>query len=227
MTGNVVTVIVVEDQWMVRDGLATIANLADHIEVVATGADGNDAIALVAEHEPAVVLMDIKMPNLDGIEATRQLTQTHPTVNVLVLTTFVDHDLITQALEAGASGYLTKDISAEDLADAITAAARGLVQLSPAAAQRLSSTTASRYQGDERSDLQSAIDDLTPRERDVLRVLSTGATNAEIAAELFLSAGTVKNHVSSILRQLGLSDRTRAAIVANRYDLGRSETPGP
>ena len=226
MSDRDITVIVVEDQWMVRDGLATIANLATHIEVVATGADGEEAVALVTEHVPDVVLMDIKMPNLDGIEATRRIKASHPRVNVLVLTTFIDRDLITEALDAGASGYLTKDIGAQDLADAISAAARGLIQLTPAVAARLSSAASSAGGTDSRA-MREAIERLTPREHDVLRALATGATNAEIAQQLFLSAGTVKNHVSSILRQLGLSDRTRAAIVAHQLNLGTRSPTDP
>ncbi len=162
------------------------------------------------------------MPNLDGLEATRRIARTHPAINVLVLTTFVERDLITEALAAGASGYLTKDIAAEDLADAITAAAKGIVQLTPAVAARI--TAGHSSSGDSSSGLEpglrKAIDALTPRERDVLRLLATGASNPEIGRELHLSTGTVKNHVSAILRQLGISDRTRAAVIATKYGDG-------
>ncbi len=212
-----IRVAIVEDQWMVRDGLAALAEIAEHIQVVATGADGNEALSIAAEHQPDVMLMDIKMPNMDGLEATRRIKQSQPGIQVLVLTTFVESDLITEALSAGAAGYLTKDISAEDLADAVTAAAKGLVQLTPTVASRVASLMSPS--GGPNPDLQKAIDGLTPRERDVLRLLATGDSNPEIAAALHLSSGTVKNHVSSILRQLGLTDRTRAAIIANQYSL--------
>ena len=214
---EMITVVVVEDQWMVRDGLTALADIADNINVIGSGSDGNEALTLAATLQPHVMLMDIKMPNLDGIEATRRIKAAQPGIEILVLTTFIDRDLIQRALSAGASGYLTKDISAEDLAEAISAAARGLVQLTPDVAARL--TSGSTPGPSTSQDMQSAIDQLTPRERDVLQLLATGASNPAIAKELHLSTGTVKNHVSSILRQLGLTDRTSAAVVASQYRL--------
>lgn len=217
-----IRVVIIEDQWMIRDGLTALAQIADNIEVVGTGCDGNEAITLAAEHHPDVMLMDIKMPNLDGIEATQQITNSHPGINVLVLTTFEEDHLIQQALGAGAVGYLTKDIAAEDLADAITTAAKGIVQLTPNVAARLIPRLATR---DDSADAQAAtIAQLTPRERDVLRLLATGATNPEIAAQLYISTGTVKNHVSSILRQLGITDRTKAAVIASQHNMDTGQT---
>lgn len=216
-----IRVVIVEDQWMIRDGLAALADVADNIEVVATGADGREALALVAEHHPDVVLMDIKMPHIDGLEATRRLRRTHPGTRVLILTTFVESDLITEALTAGAAGYLTKDISADELADAVTAAANGLVQLAPDVATRIATMMGPSDAATVDPEVQRAIDGLTPRERDVLRLLATGASNPDIAAALHLSAGTVKNHVSSILRRLGANDRTSAAILATHHRLDR------
>lgn len=212
-----IRVVIVEDQWMIRDGLAALAQISDQIDVVATGADGNEAVALVAEHHPDVVLMDIKMPNLDGIAATKRIKQTHPHTAVLVLTTFEDDDLIHGAFAAGAAGYLTKDIAAEDLADAIITASKGIVQLTPSVASRLlpkSTNNQIKPDAEER-----AISELTPRERDVLRILATGATNPEIGDALNLSTGTVKNHVSAILRRLDITDRTTAAVIATRHEL--------
>lgn len=209
-----ITVLIVEDQWMIRDGLATLAGISDNIEVVATGASGNEAIALAEEHRPDVILMDIKMPGKGGIDATREIKQRHPSINVLMLTTFEQDDLIRSSLEAGAIGYLTKDIAAEDLAQAIMSAASGIVQLTQSvAASLLPSATAAPV--DEA--MQRLVDELTSRERDVLRLLATGATNVQIGRELHLSAGTVKNHVSSILRQLMVSHRTQAAVIATTY----------
>ncbi len=211
---------------MIRDGLTALAQIGDDIEVVATGADGNEAITLAIEHSPDVILMDIKMPNLDGLEATRRIKQNQPNIHILVLTTFEEDHLIQQALAAGAVGYLTKDIAAEDLANAITTAAKGIIQLTPNVASRLlSSSTATNTATGATADavnpgMQSTIDQLTPRERDVLRLLATGASNPDIAKQLHLSTGTVKNHVSAILRQLGISDRTQAAVIATQHNLG-------
>jgi len=213
-----IRLVIVDDQWMIRDGLSALADVAAHLDVVATGADGGEAIALADAHLPDVILMDIKMPGIDGIEATRRIRARHPGVQVLVLTTFVDSELISEALAAGAAGYLTKDIGADDLADAVTAASKGIVQLAPEVAGRLTTMLGTSDVAVDRA-TQQAIDGLTPRERDVLRLLATGATNPEIGRALHLSAGTVKNHVSSILRQLGTTDRTRAAVLASQHRL--------
>lgn len=210
-----IRVVIIEDQWMIRDGLTVLADIADNIEVVGTGVDGNEAITLAAELRPDVMLMDIKMPNLDGIAATQQITDAHPNVNVLVLTTFEEDDLIQRALQAGAVGYLTKDIAAQDLADAITTAAKGIVQLTANVAARLVPQT--KRQTKRQPETSDAIEQLTARERDVLRLLATGASNPQIGRELHISSGTAKNHVSSILRQLGISDRTQAAVIASKH----------
>lgn len=208
---------VAEDQWMIRDGLAALAEIDDNIDVVATASDGLEAVELAEQHRPDVILMDIKMPRLDGLEATRQIKAKYPNVHVLVLTTFVESELIVEALAAGAVGYLTKDIAADDLAQAVGIAARGIVQLSQPVASRLASATT----GAQRDDgIAKVIQSLTERERDVLRLVVTGRSNPEIAEELHLSPGTVKNHVSAILAKLGVSDRTSAAILATKYDLG-------
>ena len=211
-----IRVLVVEDQWMIRDGLATLAGISDDIEVVATGADGHDAIKLAEEYRPNVILMDIKMPGMNGIDATREITRLYPDINVLVLTTFEQDDLIRSALDAGAIGYLTKDITAEDLSQAIRSAETGIVQLTKRVAESL--LPLDRVIPDDNS-VQWLVDQLTSRERDVLRLLATGATNPQIGRELQLSTGTVKNHVSSILRQLNTSDRTQAAVLASTCDV--------
>lgn len=227
-----ISVLVIDDQWMIREGLASLAALADDIEVVTTGGDGAEAVELAEQHRPDVVLMDIRMPGLDGIEATRQIKAIDDRITVLMLTTFEDRDLIQRSFAAGASGYLTKDIAAVDLASSIRSAAAGVVQMSPEATRILIDQTSGDSEGsDDLPDdavrasaedlppLPAGFEGLSPRERDVLRLVATGMNNREIGQQLHLSAGTVKNHVSAILRRLGTTDRTEAAVLATKHHL--------
>ncbi|MEM9651190.1 MAG: response regulator transcription factor [Actinomycetota bacterium] len=238
--GTAISVLVVDDQWMIREGLASLAAMAPDIDVVATGGDGNEAVALAEEHRPDVVLMDIRMPGLDGIEATRRIRSIDTGITVLMLTTFEERDLIQRSLAAGAAGYLTKDIAATDLASAIRSAAAGVVQMTPEATRLLvdqqPATTEEpegasplRGTGDRTPadgvgsaplpPLPVGFEGLSPREQDVLRLVATGLNNREIGQRLHLSAGTVKNHVSAIIRRLGTADRTEAAVLATRHGL--------
>jgi DNA-binding NarL/FixJ family response regulator len=200
MTVPSVRVLVVDDQQLVRDGIASLLGIQPGIEVVGTAADGHEALQRAADLDPDVVLMDVRMPGLDGVEATRALRRTRPSCRVVMLTTFDDDQYVTLALRAGADGYLLKDLGAAELADAVRLAHRGVAQLDAAVARRLAAA------------LPGA--ELTPRELDILRLVATGATNREIAARVYLSEGTVKNHVSRILTRLGLRDRTQAAVYA-------------
>lgn len=202
---------------MIRDGLAALAEIAPNIDVVATASDGLEAVLLAEEHSPDVILMDIKMPKLDGLEATRKIRAGNSDIQVLVLTTFVESKLIVEALDAGAVGYLTKDIAATDLAEAISTAARGIVQLTAAVAAQLANPA--NLAPSATTHHSAAIASLTSRERDVLQLVATGMRNPDIARELHLSAGTVKNHVSAILMKLGVPDRTSAAIIAAQHGL--------
>ena len=216
---------------MIREGLASLAALADDIEVIGTGADGAEAIALAQEHRPDVVLMDIRMPGLDGIEATRRIRAFDDRITVLMLTTFEERDLIQRSFAAGASGYLTKDIAASDLASSIRSAAAGVVQITPEATRLLvdraahaepaaaDPASAAPEPAAELPPLPNGFEGLSPREIDVLRLVATGKNNRQIGQELHLSAGTVKNHVSAILRRLGTSDRTEAAVLATKHGL--------
>lgn len=220
MSPDVVRIVIVDDQWMIRQGLASLAGMADDIEVVATGADGVEAVALAGEHRPDVVLMDIRMPNTDGIEAAAQIRSKHPATQVLMLTTFDDVDLIERSLDAGAVGYLTKDIAAADLASAIRSAASGVVQLSHSVTRILRGDGAGSLDAPPSDPARQAqLTAMPPRERDVLKLVVEGKSNKQIAGELHLSTGTVKNHVSSILRRLGTTDRTHAAVLAIREGL--------
>lgn len=214
-----VRIIIVDDQWMIREGLASLAETADGIEVVATGRDGIEAIRLTLEHRPDVVMMDIRMPNTDGIEAAAEIRRQSPSTQVLMLTTFDDVDLIERSLDAGAVGYLTKDIAAADLASAIRSAASGVVQLSQSVTRILRSDTSKPSAATTSADLSAEASAMPPRERDVLQLLVEGKSNKQIASELNLSTGTVKNHVSSILRRLGTADRTNAAVLAVRHGI--------
>lgn len=218
MSDEIVRIIIVDDQWMIREGLASLAALAEDIEVVATGGDGREALALAMEHRPDVVLMDIRMPNVDGIEAATQIRSDLPATQVLMLTTFDDVDLIERSLDAGAVGYLTKDIAAADLASAIRSAASGVVQLSQSVSRILRGGTSAAPDASPTS-LPVDVATIPQRERDVLQLVVEGMSNKEIAGVLHLSAGTVKNHVSSILRRLGTTDRTHAAVLAVRHGL--------
>ncbi|WP_158843527.1 response regulator [Saccharothrix deserti] len=208
-----VRVIVVDDQQLIREGIAALLDIQPGISVVGTAGDGRAAVDLAVSEDPDVVLMDVRMPVLDGIDALGVLRHRNPRTRVVMLTTFDDEEYVVRALRAGASGYLLKDRPAVELAAAVRLAHSGVVQFDPAAAARLASAL-----GHERQVADGNLD-LTDREVDVLRLVATGSTNREIAGRLHLSEGTVKNHVSRILGRLGLRDRTQAAVYARDHGL--------
>jgi DNA-binding NarL/FixJ family response regulator len=214
VTGRV-RVLVAEDQQLVRDGIVTMVRSRDDLEVVAEVGDGVAAVDAVRRTAPDVALIDIRMPVLDGIEATRRITTEQPGTRVLVLTTFGTDDLVFAALAAGASGFLLKDVRAESLLEAVVAVAHGEGRLDPA----VTAVVLDHFRGHDptaRSD--PAIEGLTAREREVLLRLADGLSNAEIAAALHLAPGTVKAHVATVLAKLGVRDRVQAVIRA--YDAG-------
>ena len=205
--------VVADDQEMVRDGLAAILDTEPDLEVVGTAADGAEAVEVTRRARPDVVVMDVRMPVMDGIEATRVIT-TAGLARVLVLTTFDLDDYVYQAVRAGASGFLLKDAPRERLADAIRSVARGDMLVDPVVTRRLVERFAvSRARG---TDPRLGV--LTARERDVLVEIGRGHSNTEIAARLYVGEATVKTHVSALLRKLGLRDRVQAVIVA--YETG-------
>jgi len=217
-----ITVIVADDQAMVRDGIATLLGAAEDIEVVAQAADGSEAVRLAAEHRPDVVVMDVRMPVMDGLEATREITSPAggaPSEDgaegprVLVLTTFGLDEYVYEALGAGASGFLLKDAPVDDLRSAVRTVARGDALLAPSVTKRLIADIAARRR-DRVHARPEAYADLTPREADVLRLVARGLSNAEIAEELVVSEQTVKTHVGRILMKLDLRDRTQAVVFA-------------
>lgn len=212
-----IRVALADDQRLIREGLRTLLELYVDIEVVGAAGDGIEAEALVEQARPQVVLMDLRMPRRNGIEATRRITARWPSVQVLVLTTYDDDELVVSAVDAGASGYLLKDVGSDALAEAIRAASRGESPLQPSVARKLLQRLRARPlpESDGAPSLESA-EPLTGREREVLRLVARGASNREIADTLSLTEGTVKNYVSAILGKTGARDRTQAALFALR-----------
>lgn len=208
-----VRVLVVDDQQLIRDGIAALLSIRPGITVVGTAVNGREAVEKAVELGPDVVLMDVRMPELDGVEAVAVLRGRAPECRVVMLTTFDDEEYVVQALRAGASGYLLKDLPAEELSHAIRLAHSGVTQLDSSVAARLAAALPHPA-----PDPPAVAPALSPREIDILRLVARGRTNREIAAQLYLSEGTVKNHVSRILSRLALRDRTQAALRAR--DLG-------
>jgi DNA-binding NarL/FixJ family response regulator len=215
-----VSVLVVDDQQLIRDGIASLLAIEPGITVVGTASDGRQAVDAALTLTPDVILMDVRMPKMDGVEAVAILRRQAPNCRVIMLTTFDDEEYVVEALKSGAAGYLLKDLPAAELANAVRLAHAGVTQLDSAVAQRLATTLAPPdRRPSSRDDTTHADDALTARELDVLRLVASGWTNREIAARLFLSEGTVKNHISRILSRLGLRDRTQAAIYARDNEL--------
>ena len=208
-----IRVLLADDQRVVREGLGTLLGLLDGIELVGTAADGEEALALVAEHDPDIVLMDLRMPRLDGIEAIRRLGERGDRPAAIALTTYADDASVLGALRAGARGYLTKDAGAEEIRDAVLAVARGDVALDPAA-QRQVVAALSEPATAPGAPVLELPDELTPREAEVLALIAEGLTNSEIAERLVVSAATVKSHVNHIFAKIGARDRAQAVVYA-------------
>jgi DNA-binding NarL/FixJ family response regulator len=212
----VIRVMIVDDQALVRAGFRMILDAEPDIEIVAEAGDGLEAVELASRYTLDVVLMDIRMPNLDGIEATRRLVERAPSTHVLMLTTFDLNEYVYEALRAGASGFLLKDAPPEQLVNAIHVVASGEALLAPSITKRVIEEYARRPPP--LDGLPPELSELTAREIDVLRLLARGCSNAEIAQELFLGETTVKTHVARILQKLRLRDRVQAVVVA--YESG-------
>lgn len=211
-----IKVLLVDDQGLIRQGLRALLELEPDLEIVGEAENGEQAINLVAEFQPDVLLLDIRMPIMDGVAATKEIQKRFPTTKILVLTTFDDDEYVSAALQNGAMGYLLKDTPSEELAVAIRAVYKGYTQLGPGIVKKLL-TQFSNGTPIHSTPVPSTLTELTPREKEVLRLIATGASNREIAQELYISEGTVKNHVTNILNTLNLRDRTQAAIWANTY----------
>jgi DNA-binding NarL/FixJ family response regulator len=209
-----IRVLLVDDQSIIRQGLKALLELEADLQVVGDAENGQIAIQQVEMRQPDVVLMDIRMPVMDGVAATRVIQQKFPLIKVLVLTTFDDQEYVQEAIQVGALGYLLKDTPSEELAHAIRAVHKGYSQFGPGILQKaIAPLTAPPSLIPE--DLPPGFAELTKREREVLKLIAAGASNREIAKALFISEGTVKNHVTNILGRLNLRDRTQAAIFAN------------
>lgn len=208
-------VMLVDDQTLVREGIKSLLNLAQHIEIVGEASDGQEALEKISDIQPDVVLMDIRMPRLDGIGALKAMQEQGITTPVIILTTFDDHELVLNGIRAGARGFLLKDVSLESLLEAIDAVMRGETLIQPAVTERvlrgfneLQKTSPSKV---EKEPIQ---DPLTQREIEILRLMAGGYSNKEISRAIFKSEGTIKNHVSNILAKLAVRDRTRAVLKA-------------
>jgi DNA-binding NarL/FixJ family response regulator len=231
VTGAKLRVLAVDDQRVVREGLAMLLGLLPDVEVVGTAADGEEALALAGQLQPDVVLMDLRMPRVDGVEATRRLRASHPAIKVVVLTTYADDRSVIDALRAGALGYLTKDAGAEEIQQALRRVADGQASLDPAVQLHLVEAIATAPHpapGPPVPPVPAAAaataatelpDGLTPREAEVLALIGAGLSNAEIAARLFVSEATVKSHVNHLLPKIGARDRAQAVGYAYRHGL--------
>jgi DNA-binding NarL/FixJ family response regulator len=209
---------IADDQALVRSGFRMILDARPDIEVVGEAGDGNEAVELVTEQQPDVLLLDIRMPNMDGIEATRRIVSLGSSTRILILTTFDLDEYVHDAIRGGASGFLLKDVRPNELVDAIRVLASGNALLAPTALTQLLKHFETRPAA------PPQLDALTERETEILRLLARGQSNAEIASTLVLSEATVKTHVSSVLRKLGVRDRVQAVIAA--YDAGLVEPRG-
>jgi DNA-binding NarL/FixJ family response regulator len=215
-----IRVLLADDQRVVREGLGTLLGLLDGIELVGTAADGEEAVALSVRHDPDVVLMDLRMPRVDGIEAIRRLAERGDRPRAIALTTYADDASVLGALRAGARGYLTKDAGADQIRAAVEAVARGEAALDPAVQHHVVAALSEPAVADPAA--PELPDGLTPREAEVLALIAAGLTNAEIADRLVVSAATVKTHVNHIFAKTGARDRAQAVVYAYAHGLAQS-----
>lgn len=211
-----ITILIVDDQGLIRQGLRALLELESDIKIVGEAENGQIAIDLVKELQPNVILMDIRMPIIDGVAATKEINHQFPHSKVLILTTFDDDEYVKAAIKNGAMGYLLKDTPSEELAVAIRAVNKGYSQLGPGIVKKL----ITQFPANSPQNLTSvpaSLAELTRREKEVLRLIAIGNNNREIAQKLYISEGTVKNHITNILNRLNLRDRTQAAILANSF----------
>lgn len=215
-----IRVLIADDQMLMRQGLETLLELEADLEVVGEANDGAHAVELVEQLKPHVVLMDVRMPRMNGVDATRQIRARAPETQVIILTTFDDDEYVFEGLRAGAMGYLLKDVSAEELTDAIRRVARGEALIQPSIARKVVSEFARLGAPEKKPTARSEmLDPLSERELEILKLLAQGMSNREIAETLFITEGTAKNHISNILSKLGVRDRTQAVLRAQEIGL--------
>jgi len=216
-----IRVLIVDDHAVVRQGLRTFIDLQEDMRVIAEAENGAEAVQLAGQHQPDVILLDLVMPHMDGVEATRQILERSPASHVIILTSFGEDDKVFPAIRAGAQGYLLKDIHPNQLVQAVREAALGRVQLHPDIARKLMSAVAAEPGAAKDASLAHTPEtgDLTDREQEVLRLIAAGMNNRQIAEHMIISEKTVKTHVSNILSKLNLEDRTQAAIWAIKHGL--------
>ena len=231
MSNPRIRVLAADDQRVVREGLAMLLGLLPDVEVVGTAANGEEALALADELRPDVILMDLRMPRVDGVEATRRLHASHPEIKVVVLTTYADDRSVIDALRAGALGYLTKDAGGDEIRQALQRVTNGQASLDPAVQMHLveaiattTTTTTTTTEATPAPPTSQLPDGLTPREAEVLALIGAGLSNAEIATQLLVSHATVKSHVNHMLPKIGARDRAQAVGYAYRHGL---VPPGP
>lgn len=213
-----IRVLIADDQALIREGLQMLLGLSPGIEVVGTATDGDEAVDLAGRQGPDVALMDLRMPRCDGVEATRRITRDHPSIRVVVLTTYADDESIFSALEAGAMGYLTKDAGASEIQEAIRTVHAGEALLDPAVQRRLIQKVRGAAPRPAASEPELP-DGLTPREAEVLRLIAEGLSNAEIAERLVVADSTVKTHINNIFSKAALRDRAQAVVYAMQHGL--------
>lgn len=218
MSTDHIRVLIADDQRVVRDGLSMLIGLIKGVEVIGTACDGIEAVEMAHSERPDVVLMDLRMPRMEGSDATRQIRAALADTQVLVLTTYADDQSLFSALQAGARGYLTKDASAEEIERAIRAVAAGQTHLDPAVQQRLVAAALDAHPARDET-MRALPDDLSPREVDVLKLIASGLSNTEIAATLFVSGATVKTHINHIFEKTGARDRAQAVRYAYEHGL--------
>jgi DNA-binding NarL/FixJ family response regulator len=212
-------VVIADDQRVVREGLALLIGLLPGLEVIGMASDGEEALQLAGELAPDVVLMDLRMPRCDGVEATRRLREQYPEVKVIVLTTYADDRSVVDALRAGARGFLTKDAGADEIKEAIAAVERGEAAIDPAVQHHVVNALARLSTIDEQEAELDLPDGLTAREAEVLELIAAGLSNAEVAARLVVSEATVKSHINHLFTKTGVRDRAQAVTYAYRHGL--------